>query len=74
MLTITRQIIHQIVIIIRPDQFLGIPSAGATARNEQIDSHRALGALIIAEMFSNFYISGELLNASEIGYCAKPEQ
>ena len=51
MLTMTRQIIHQIVIIILPDQFLGMPSAGATARNEQIDSHRALGALMIAEKF-----------------------
>ena len=50
MLTRTRQIIHQIVIIILPDQFLGIPSAGATARKEQMDNHKALGALIIAEI------------------------
>ena len=47
MLTRTRQIIHQTLITILPDQFLGTPSAGAYVRKEQADNQNALGRLIM---------------------------
>ena len=54
MLPRTKHIIHQTLITIRPDQFLGTPSAGAYVRKEQTDNQNAFGKLMIPDRILMF--------------------